>query len=53
VLAARELTRVAQSLDRITIATNAVHPPASPHGVFWKRCGWAEITGAIAMGIDL
>jgi ribosomal protein S18 acetylase RimI-like enzyme len=22
-------------------------------GEFWKRCGWAEITGAIAMGIDL
>ena len=20
---------------------------------FWKRCGWEEITGAIAMGIDL
>jgi ribosomal protein S18 acetylase RimI-like enzyme len=22
-------------------------------GEFWKRCGWAEIPGAIAMGIDL
>ena len=20
---------------------------------FWKRCGWAEITGVIEMGIDL
>jgi hypothetical protein len=20
---------------------------------FWKRCDWEEITGAIAMGIDL
>jgi hypothetical protein len=20
---------------------------------FWKRCGWEEIAGAIAMGIDL
>jgi N-acetylglutamate synthase len=37
-------------LERATIMVADDNPRARE---FWKRCGWEEIDGAVAMGIDL